>query len=169
MVEEKHSRTLDALLVSPASTTHVTLSKGACGLFYTLVGATIAFAINSVVVVHWGLAVVTAVVGGIFSVSLGLLLGTVLESRQQMMLWAWVVMGPLLLSMMVTLLAELMPPVVVSVFRWVPTTLMLNLTRTACAGTITLSDWLPYLVALVASGAAAIVAVVGSVRRSTDR
>jgi ABC-type Na+ efflux pump permease subunit len=166
MLEERKARTLDALLVSPATPAHIALGKAACGLFYVLVGAAVTFAASYAVVTHWELALMTTIAAGIFSVSLGLLLGTLLESRQQMQLWTWVVLAPLLISVVFVLMEELMPPVLVSVFRWVPTNLVLNLARAAFAGTITAADWAWQLLALLAAGAATMIAVVWAIRRS---
>jgi len=166
MFEEKRTRTLDALLVSPATPAHIALGKAICGLFYVLVGAAVTFAVSYTVVVHWGLVLVTTIAAGVFFVSLGLLLGTILESRQQMMLWSWVVLVPLLVPMMFSLMEELLPSVLVTAFRWVPTTLVLNLARTAFAGTIKPADWTGQVLALLAADALAMAAAVWAIRRS---
>jgi len=113
---------MDVLLVSPASSGHVTIAKALTGLFYCLLCIGIAFAINSALIYNWPLAILTAVCGALLTVSIGLLLGTIIESRQQLMLWGWVFLIPLMLPTLLSIMDDLLPANVITVFRWVPTT-----------------------------------------------
>ena len=56
MLEEKRTKTLDALLVSPASVSQVVLGKALTGLFYALLSGGLFFALNWAYVTNWGLA-----------------------------------------------------------------------------------------------------------------
>jgi ABC-2 type transport system permease protein len=56
LFEEKQTRTLDALLVSPASIAQVVVGKALAGAFYVLVAAGVVFAVNRAEVVHWEVA-----------------------------------------------------------------------------------------------------------------
>ena len=165
MLDKKKAGTLNAVLVSPASAAQVVEGKAIAGLFYATLGGLISFIVNGSVMVHWDVAIATAVTGALFAVSLGLLLGTLLESRQQLMLWGWVLTAPLLLSMMLYLLEELIPTALVSVLSWTPITVMFRLIRTSFAGAIVATDWLGPLLVLAAYAAGALGLVIWAVRR----
>jgi len=156
MLEEKQTRTLDALLVSPASEIHVTLGKALAGLFYALLGGAVGWAFFAHVVVHWWLAAAATLVWALFAVALGLVLGTLLEVRQQLSLWGWVVIIPILLPMMLYLLEDVMPDIVGRIAGWVPSSVVLDLVRAAAARPLTTADW---AIPLVAAGAYATVAI----------
>jgi hypothetical protein len=55
MLEEKQTKTLDTLLISPASIIQVITGKALAGMFYCLVIGVTVLAFNQVFVVHWGL------------------------------------------------------------------------------------------------------------------
>ena len=103
MSAEKQSRTLDALLVSPASESHVVAAKALTGLFYCLIGGSVALAFNYNLVMHWWLAILALVCFSLFAISLGLMLGTKIENRGQLTLWAWVLIIPLFLPVMIVM------------------------------------------------------------------
>lgn len=154
ILEEKKNKTLDALLVSPATVGQVMVGKALCGLLYTMVGAALGFLLNQAVIMHWWLVILTAAIGALFSIGLGMLLGTILETQQQYMIWAWFLLMPMMLPMILYLLDDLVPDIVVRIFAWLPTTLQLNLYRAAFSGTLTATDWVTRLAVL--SGFAAI-------------
>jgi ABC-2 type transport system permease protein len=81
MIEEKQTRTLDALLVSPARSSHLVIAKALTGLSYCLIAATVVLAVNAGLVLHWGLAVAVVLLSSLFAVSLGLLLGSLVGAR----------------------------------------------------------------------------------------
>lgn len=168
MLEERNAKTLDALLVSPATAAQVTMGKAVAGLLYALLGCLISFALNGPVMVQWGLAAVAVVVGALFAVSLGLLLATLLESRQQLMLWGWVILVPLLLPMMLFLMEDLVPRTLFHIFAWTPITVLFRLLRASFAGAVAVSDWAAPLLLLAAYAAGMLGLVVCAVRR-TDR
>ncbi|MCU0522036.1 MAG: ABC transporter permease [Anaerolineae bacterium] len=168
MLEERNAKTLDALLVSPATAAQVTMGKAVAGLLYALLGCLISFALNGPVMVQWGLAVVACVVGALFAVSLGLLLATLLESRQQLMLWGWVILVPLLLPMMLFLMEDLVPRTLFHISAWTPITVLFRLLRASFAGAVAVSDWAAPLLLLAAYAAGMLGLVVCAVRR-TDR
>ncbi len=76
LVEEKERRTLDALLVSPASMNEILASKGALGVVLSLATGFVALAINGA----WGSApavmVLGVLLGGVMMAQIGLLLGS---------------------------------------------------------------------------------------------
>jgi ABC-type transport system involved in multi-copper enzyme maturation permease subunit len=88
MFEERRSRTMDALLVSPASAGQVVLGKALAGVFYMLLSGGLALALNWAYVTHWGLALLAFSCSVLFSIGLALALGSLVQSPQQLALWS---------------------------------------------------------------------------------
>jgi len=82
LFEEKQTKTMSALLVSPASISQVVVGKALTGLFYVVVSAGVVFAINWAGVVHWDMALLFVLCIGVFSVGVGLVLGSFFERQQ---------------------------------------------------------------------------------------
>jgi len=87
LIEEKETKTMQALLVSPASITQVVVGKALAGLFYLLVSSILIFLISWVDVIHWEIVILFVIGSGIFSVAVGLLLGSFFERQQDMVGW----------------------------------------------------------------------------------
>jgi ABC-2 type transport system permease protein len=165
MLEEKQTRTLEALLVSPASAGQVVIAKALTGIFYCLLGAGVALAMNRDLVLHWWLAALTAVVGSLFTSSLGLWIGNKIENRGQLTLWAWVLLFPLLIPVFLSLLEGLLPADLIQVFQFIPTVVMFNLFRTSFANPIPVGLTLLQLGWIAAWEGAVLFIVAGQVRR----
>ncbi|MBN1438820.1 MAG: ABC transporter permease [Anaerolineales bacterium] len=120
MFDEKQARTLDVLLVSPASATQIAAGKLLAGLFYSGTVAALAVIVNHSLIVHWGLFLVILAVYAIFCVSMGLILGTAMESRAQFAVWAWLIILPLFMPVILYLLRELIPDAVMRVLPVIP-------------------------------------------------
>lgn len=58
--EEKRAKTLDALLVSPASAGQVAIAKALTGVFYCVLGLAAACAVNYAVIIQWWLVILAA-------------------------------------------------------------------------------------------------------------
>jgi ABC-2 type transport system permease protein len=168
MLEEKQTRTLEALLVSPASAEQVVIAKALTGIFYCLLGAGVALAMNRDLIVHWWLAALTAVVGSLFTSALGLWIGNKIENRGQLTLWAWVLLFPLLIPVFLSLLEGLLPSGLIQVFQFIPSVVMFNLFRTSFANPIPVGlAWLQ--LAWVAAWAAAVLFIVAVQVRRLDQ
>ena len=165
ILEEKHSRTLDALLVSPASEGHVVTGKALTGLFYCLVGGVLALVVNANLVMHWWLAILTLVCFALFAISLGLMLGTVIENRGQLTLWAWVVILPMFLPVMIVMAKGLFPDTVFQVARWVPSAVFFNVWRYAFAQIIPIGPPLLWSLYILIWAGLGLLLVVWLVRR----
>lgn len=165
MLEEKSSRTMDVLLVSPASAGNLVAGKAIVGLFYCLLGALVALLVFQFVVVHWWLTLLAVIFGALLTISLGLWLGTIIESRAQLTLWAWVFILPLLLPVFLSLMKDLFPGTVSQVLQILPTAVMLNLLRTSFSSSIPLGPTLLMLAWLAAWAAAGFFIVTWLVRR----
>jgi len=166
MLEEKRSKTLEALLVSPATASHVVLGKALAGMVYVFLGVAAAFALNQALINHWWLAMLTLVVAAGFCVGTGLLFGSMTESRHQVMLWAWVVLVPLLIPVFLSIMDDIVPATLVVVFRYIPTVALFHLFRISFAGAINVGDWAPHLLLVLGWNALVLALVVGIVNRS---
>jgi ABC-2 type transport system permease protein len=129
MLEEKATRTMDALLVSPANSLQIVLGKGFAGLFYALLFILLAFVLNGSFVLQWGLALLATLLFTLCGIGLGLILGTLIENRQQLILVANVIMFPLFLPVFLSLMTDLLPAWLITVMRWLPPVATADLLR----------------------------------------
>jgi len=129
MIEEKQNKTIDALLISPARPWHMVIGKTLTGMFYALLCMCLWLVLNDNLVVHWWLAILVGLFGALFSVSIGLLLGTVFNVRQQLQLWAWFIFIPLFIPVMLIILSDMLPPALVSFMHWTPTVALFDALR----------------------------------------
>jgi ABC-2 type transport system permease protein len=138
MIEEKELRTMDALLISPASAGQIVTAKALAGLLYCLLAAGLVLAASAPMVVHWDIALLAAIGGSLFTVSLGLLLGVVLNARQQLIIWSAVLMFPLFVPVIASdILTDLRAPAVVQqVVSLLPTVAVAEATRWALSGEV---------------------------------
>ena len=79
VIVEKTQRTLNALLVTPASAGEVFLAKGTVGFAVALVMGVLMLIINRAFGVHPGLLVLVLAMGGVMAVTVGLLLGAYIK------------------------------------------------------------------------------------------
>jgi len=94
--DERQTKTMDALLVSPASIGQIVTGKAIAGSVYCLVTAAVAIAFSAKLYVHWWAVVATVVCGTLFAVGVGLLLGSLFEQPQQMNAVAGILLAVLL-------------------------------------------------------------------------
>ena len=168
MIEEKQFKTLDALLVSPASAGQVVMGKALTALFYCLVAAAAVLVVNSAIVLHWWLMILAVVCGALFPIALGLLFGVLFESRQQLTLWGFVSLQVLLVPTFLAAMEGLVPDGVIAVLRWVPTASLAHLFRVACSKQVPVAAFVPEL-AVVLGSAAVVLAVIAWIVRRSDR
>src|SRR6185369_12939898 len=88
IVEEKEKRTLDFLLSSPASLKEIIAGKALTGVVYTFLIAGLLLIVNRQFVGNWLWTSVTIVLGLVFVVAIGLLLGSFLNNTMQVNTWA---------------------------------------------------------------------------------
>lgn len=142
MLEEKQNRTIEALVVSPASMAHIVIGKGLAGLFYCSLGGIVVLIVNHALIVHWWLAILTFLTGALFTVSLGLWLGVKIDSRAQLSLWGWIVIIPLIFPVAFSLLRGFLPDALVNTFSIIPTAVTYQLTKLSFANPIPLGKTL---------------------------
>ncbi len=151
MLEEKQNKTLDAILISPANNLHIIIAKALTGMIYALIVYGIGLILFRFVVVHWGLALLAGFLGGLFAVSLGLLLGILVDTRQQLVLWAWVGLVPLFLPMMLSFMDDLLPAGLIRILKWVPSSALMRVIRTSMVAAPPVEFYLPQLAILLGS------------------
>ena len=76
IVEEKEKRTLDFLLSSPASLNEIIAGKALTGVVYTRLIAGLLLGINRQSIQNWPLTLLTVVLGLLFVVGVGLVIGS---------------------------------------------------------------------------------------------
>lgn len=165
MVEEKQTKTLDALLVSPVSAAHVVAGKAIAGLFYGLLGSAVVLIVFGYLIVQWDLAILAAVLGTLFMVSIGLLLGSIVKVRAQVQLVAWFVIIPLLIPIILVALEGLVPEGAIAVMNWIPTVLIAQVFRLSLTPNATFAHYGAALVVIVVSTLALLAWVVWVLRR----
>jgi ABC-2 type transport system permease protein len=168
MIEEKELKTLDALLISPASVGQIVIAKALTGLFYCLLAVGLVLAASAALVVHWDIAILAAICGSLFTVSVGLLLGVVLNSRQQLIIWSAVLMFPLFIPVIASeILPDIQAPALVQqVVSLVPTVPVAEAIRWALSGNVPWTEIGSGLAVTLACAIALLIVVSWIVRRS---
>jgi ABC-2 type transport system permease protein len=140
MLEEKQTRTMDTLLVSPVTYAELVAGKAFAGGLLTGIGGLIAFAVNSVLVQHWWVALLACASGTLFVVAAGLLLGSFVESKQQMTFWGFLIMAIMLAPALLSTATRLLNDGVLAALRWTPSLALLNLARSSFSEQVSLQS-----------------------------
>jgi len=120
LFEEKQTKTMSALLVSPASISQVVVGKALTGLFYVIVSAGVVFVINWTGVVHWDMALLFVIGIGVFSVGVGLVLGSFYERQQDVVGLTMLLLVVFLGAMFIDMLELDIPVVIQTMLPWIP-------------------------------------------------
>jgi len=166
MMEEKQTKTMDALLISPASIEQVILGKALAGLFYILVCVGLVLVLNWTWFTSWGLALVGFTSSALLAIGLGLLIGTLADQPQKVTLWAMPVLLIALLPTQLLQMEDVLSAGVINAMSWIPTVGLVKVLR------FSLSSGAPLLQILSNLGLALICtalvygAIVWKVRRS---
>jgi ABC-2 type transport system permease protein len=139
--EEKEKHTLEALLVSPASITQIITGKAMAGTLYSLVSGGVLLILYRLMVVHWGLTLLTAACGTLFAVGLGLLIGNLVNNSQTTMVVASAILTGLLLPVMLMVMAYSgWPDLFQIVLSWIPSVALVNLFRLSFSGDLPMGE-----------------------------
>jgi ABC-2 type transport system permease protein len=166
LFEEKQTKTMDALLVSPASIGQVVVGKALAGLFYVLVTAGVVFALNWVGVVHWGVTILFVIGIGVFAVAVGLLLGSFFERQQDLVGWMMLLLILLIGSMFVEMMDMSMPASIQAVVGWVPSVTLAEIYGFAFIKSVPWAELWPKLGSVLGISLLLYSVVVWKVRRS---
>ena len=145
IVEEKEKRTLDFLLSSPASLNDIVAGKAMTGVVYTILIAGLLLGINRRFIQNWPLTLLTVVLGLLFVVAVGLVIGSLLKNTMQVNTWASFVL--------IILMAPSFPLLGISAWfekamRVIPTYYLSEALKLSMAGTVSSQLWL-YLAVLL--------------------
>jgi len=145
IVEEKEKRTLDFLLSSPASLNEIIAGKALTGVVYTILIAGLLLGLNRQYIQNWPLTLLTILLGLVFVVGVGLVIGSLLNNTMQVNTWASVVL--------IVLLAPSFPSIGITawfdkVMRAIPTYYLSEALRLSMAGTVSSQLWM-YLAVLL--------------------
>jgi ABC-2 type transport system permease protein len=168
ILEEKMTHTMEALQVTPVRPIDLTLGKALVGMTYAMIIGVIGIALYGPLITHWGVAVLVYAAGSLFMIALGLILGTLLENRQQLMLWAWVILIPLLIPTFLVIMKELVPDGAIAIMRWIPSVVLSRALTAATIEAVSLSDYLPELAVLLL-GSLPVLGLVAWIIRRKDR
>jgi ABC-2 type transport system permease protein len=106
VVQEKDEQTLAALLLSPAGRSDVMAGKGLAGFVFTLLAPFIMLALWGRQGSDWPIILSSILVGALFMVGVGLLIGVVFDTKQQCNSWGSLL---ILLLLVPTMLLTLEP------------------------------------------------------------
>jgi ABC-2 type transport system permease protein len=129
LFEEKQTKTMEALLVSPASISQVVIGKALAGLFYVTVAAGVVFAINWAGVVHWEVVLLFVLGIGVVSVGVGLVLGSFFERQQDVVGWTMLLLVVFIGALFVDMLNMDIPALVQGILPWVPSVALAEMLR----------------------------------------
>jgi ABC-2 type transport system permease protein len=165
MMEERRARTMEALLVSPASAGQVVMGKAFAGGFYVLLVGGLWFLLHWAYIVNWGLALGTFLLLALFSIGLGLVLGSFIKSPQQLSLWilpvVFLLVVPAFFSSEPTLVGGLR-----SFINWLPSSALMTMMRFAMSSHAPLGQLAVNLAIVLISSALVYGLVVWQLRRS---
>ena len=120
LFEEKQTQTMSALLVSPANINQVVGGKALTGLFYVIVSAGVVFVINWTWVVHWDVVLLFVLSIGVFSVGVGLVLGSFFERQQDVIGLTMLLLLFFIGAMFIDMFGLTVPDIVQAMLPWVP-------------------------------------------------
>lgn len=128
IVEEKESRTLQAIVVSPATLGHFVLGKTLAVLFYSILTTIIGLFFVGSLIIQWGLVLAALVIGMFTVITPGILLGVLIQSKQQITIWMWVIFLPTMLPIFFSIVRELPDPLM-KIIDWWPTVALARMLR----------------------------------------
>ncbi len=165
MLEEKETRTMDVLLVSPTSISQMVMGKAIAGLVYGLIAAGVVLLFSRAMVVHWGWAALAALSGALFATAIGLLIGSIFNNTQNMNLWLGVILAALIMPIMLEMfVVESWPQSLKAIIPWVPSVLLAKLFRASFSANVPLEMALPALGVVVGCAGLVLAAVVWRIR-----
>jgi ABC-2 type transport system permease protein len=136
ILEEKTSHTLEALRVSPATVNQILLGKAVAGSVYGLLAATVLLAFNVAMVSQWILMSVAVLALVLIGVSIGLLVGTLVENEGAVQMWIALLVLLLVFPLLIVYIgSSRLPAWVQEVAAWFPSTAAFDLIRLASGNT----------------------------------
>jgi ABC-2 type transport system permease protein len=163
--DERQTRTIDALLISPASIGQIVTAKALAGSVYCLVVAVVAIAFNAKHFVHLGVAAATVVCATLFAVGVGLLLGSLFELPQNMNAVVGLVLAVLLVPVYLAG-RPVLPPLLRAIMAYVPSAALNATLAMSLARTVPWAALWPKLGSVLAFSAGVYAITIWRIRRS---
>ena len=163
LVEEKEKHTLDALLMSPADTAEVVAGKALTGLLYSLLIAGALLVLNPGWAGDWPVTLLAVLLGSLFMVAVGLLMGSLFRTTMQVNTWSSIFMLALMSPSWFLMLD--LPTSLETAFCLIPTHYLADALELALAGEAALAQVWGDLAVLAGSVIVAFAAVVWTLRR----
>jgi ABC-2 type transport system permease protein len=138
LVEEKEKHTMEFLLVSPVMPAEIAAGKAVTGLVYSILSATVLIALNHGWSGNWPVTFLVVIVGALFLVMTGLLMGTALQTSMQINTWSTVVMMVLLAPSWLSVLQ--LPAFLGTIIRIIPPYYLVQILGQSLAGQVTPAD-----------------------------
>jgi ABC-2 type transport system permease protein len=149
MLEEKQTKTLDALLTSPVSPGQVVLGKALAGFFYILVVGGLGMALFAMYIVNWALALVAFLGYALLAIGLGLAVGSFIKSAKQSGIWMVVLILFLVIPPLFYMESNLKPGIRI-ILTWFPSSGLASLFRFSCTMAVTPAQlWINLAIAVV--------------------
>lgn len=163
LVEEKEKHTLDFLLITPTGPAEVVAGKALTGMVYGLLIAGTLITLNRGWVGDWPVTFLAVLLGALFMVAAGLLMGSLFQTTIQVNTWSSMV--TLILMAPSWLIALRVPTALETVLRLVPTHSLVRVLKLALAGDASLAAVWGDLALLLGCVVLAFAAVVWILRR----
>ncbi len=164
LAEEKEKHTLDTLLVSPGSLTEVVLGKALTGLFYCLLISAVLIVLNDGWVGKPALTLLAVILGSLFLVVVGLLMGGLFRNTHQVNTWSTLVLLVFLIPGVPSIVA--LPKSLDLIFRLIPTRYLSEAITLSMAGNPNPTQLCTDLAILAGSTMVVFAAVVWALRRA---
>ena len=126
IIEEKDAQTLQAIVISPANLGHFICGKAIATLFYSTLTTGISLIVFGPLVLNWGLLFLALVLGMLAIILPGILLGVVIDSKQQLGIWSWMMFIPTLLPLFFSIVT-ILPDYLMTIIYWWPTVVISRL------------------------------------------
>jgi ABC-2 type transport system permease protein len=138
LVEEKEKHTMEFLLVAPVTPAEIAAGKAVTGLAYSLLSATVLILLNKGLSGNWPVTIFAVVLGALFLVMAGLLMGSLLHTMMQINTWSTIIMMILLAP---SWLSVLQPPALIDkIIHLIPTFYLVELLSQSLTGDLTFAD-----------------------------
>lgn len=168
-LEEREGKTLDMLLVSPATVSELVIGKAIAGAVYVFVASAVMLILYNYLIVQWPVALATTFLGGFMAVMIGLVLGTFLENQGVLnMIGGLTIILLLFLPLIEQFAGTRAPETLVNIIHWLPTTAMGRLLRLSMAAENLPAGTVPDLLIITGFTVVLFLLVVWRLRR-TDR
>ncbi|HHY33969.1 MAG: ABC transporter permease [Firmicutes bacterium] len=164
LVEEKERRTLSFLLVSPAGPTDIVVGKALTGLICSLAITGVVLSLNNGWKGNWDITLLALFLGSLFTVPVGLLLGTFFRNVLQLNTWSTIPLVVLLLPSWLFVTRGL-PPILQTLVRLIPTYYVVDTLSLSLAGEASTAKVWGNLAILLVSTAVAFIVAVWALRR----